>query len=135
MNQIFPDPSLLWMLRRVVGVGLLYHLYRNDYTPTLSDTLGSYTEAVWSGYAPVLAPAAAWTTAVVITHLGDLQAPPIQFRNTSPAAVSVYGFFVTDNTGLQLVCASRFDEAPITIQVGDAYPVTPLLGSYSGLQA
>lgn len=133
--MIFPDPSLVWMLRRVVGVGLKYHLFRNNVTPTPSDTLASYQEAIWSGYAPILVPAAAWTINAVTAHVGDLEALPIAFYNTSMTSVQVYGYFVTDDTGTQLVCASRFDEPPVVIPVGSFHPVTPLLGSYSGLSA
>lgn len=133
MNQIYPDPSLIWMLRRVVGVGLLYNLYTNNRTPALSDTLASYSPALWSGYAPILVPAAAWTVASVTSHLGDLEASPINFNNTSPGPVTVYGYFITDDTGTQLVGAARFDLAPVTIERGDFLPVIPLLGSYSGL--
>lgn len=135
MDVIFPDPALLFMLRRVIGVGLLYNLYRNDHTPTLSDTLASYQPAVWSGYAPILVPAAAWIISSVTGHVGDLEALPIAFFNTSPAAVTVYGYYVTDSTGTNLVCASRFDMAPVRILTGAFHSVQPILGSYSGLSA
>lgn len=123
------------MLQRVVGAGLLYHLYTNDVEPGLSDTLDSYTPAAWSGYAPILVPAVAWTIEGVSAHVGNLQAAAILFRNTSPGLVVVFGFYATDDTGMQLVCAGRFDAAPVTIAVGATYPVTPLLGSYSGLSS
>jgi hypothetical protein len=135
LDTIFPDPSLVWMLRRVVGVGLLYHLYANDRTPGLVDTLASYTEALWSGYAPLPVLAADWIISGVAQHVGDLEALPLAFYNTSPADVVVYGYFVTDDTGTQLVCAARFDQAPVTILRGTFYPVAPLLGSYSGLSS
>lgn len=132
MDVIFPDPSLVWMLRRVVGVGLLYHLYTNNYAPTLNDDLGSYIEGVWSGYAPIMVPAANWIVNGVTGHVGLLQAGPVNFPNTTPLPVEVYGYFATDDTGTQLVAAARFDIVPFTIATGSFCPVTPLLGSYSG---
>jgi len=132
MNLIFPDVALVWSLRRLVGVGLLYHLFRNNYTPTLADTLANYQEANWSGYAPILIPAVDWILADVQGDVGVLQAAPVNFPNTSGIRVSVYGYYVTDDTGAQFVCAARFDTAPFVIEIGDFCPVTPLLGSYSG---
>lgn len=132
MNIIFPDPALVWMLRRVVGVGLLYHLFRNNHTPALSDTIADYQEASWSGYAPILIPAANWILGNVDGHVGVLQAGAVNFPNTSPAPMSVYGYYVTDDTDTDFVCAARFDIVPFVIVTGDFCPVTPLLGSYSG---
>jgi len=132
VNVIFPDPSLVWMLRQVVGVGVRYHLYRNNHTPGLSDTLADYLEANYSGYASIFVPAANWILGNVAGHVGLLQAAPINFPNTSPTPATVYGYFVTDTGGTQLVLSARFDLSPFVIGTGDFCPVTPLLGSYSG---
>lgn len=132
MNVIFPDPTLVWMLRQVVGVGVRYHLFRNDYTPALSDTLAAYLEANYSGYASIFVPAADWILGNVAGHVGLLQAGQVNFANTSPTPASVYGYFATDSGGTQLVCSARFDLAPFVIATGDFCPVTPILGSYSG---
>lgn len=135
MDLIFGDVGLVWMLRRVVGTGLLYHLYVNNHTPGVGTTLASLTEATYSGYAPILVAAANWTVSAVVGHVGELEAPAIVFRNTSTAARSAYGYFITDQTGTQYVAAARFDEAPVRVEIGDFFNVDPILGSYSGLDA
>lgn len=133
MNLIFPDPGLVWMLRRVIGEGLHYHLFSNDIEPKLTDTLAMYHECDYSGYAPVPVPAAAWSISAVQEHVGGLQANIIVFFNSSPVNATAYGYFVTDQSNLQLVCAARFDEAPVVAEPLTSFKVTPVLGSYSGL--
>lgn len=133
MDLIFGDVGLVWLLRRVVGTGLLYHLFVNNHTPGVGSTLASFTEATYSGYAAILVAAADWNVSAVVGHVGDLEAPAIVFRNTSTAARSAYGYFITDPTGTQYVAAARFDEPPMVVAIGDAFTVDPILGSFSGL--
>ena len=130
----FPDVSLVWSLQRLIGPGLLYHIFTNDHNVTLTDTLASFTEATYSGYAPINVAAAAWSMTSVTNHLGGIAAPTIAFFNISGSSYKAFGFFVTDTTGAQLVAASRFDDAPITVAPGAFVPVVPELGSYSGLE-
>lgn len=135
MDLIFPDVGLVWLLRRVVGVGLKYHLYVNNHAPGVSTTLASLTEATYSGYAPILVAAADWTVSAVAGHVGDLEAMPIAFLNSSGVSRSAYGYYVTDNTNTQLVCAASFDEPPVVKAYGESWIIEPILGSYSGLEA
>lgn len=135
MNLIFPDVALVWMLLRVVGPGLKYHLYTNNATPGVGSSLGSFNEAIYSGYAPILVPAASWNVSMVTGHVGDLEAPPIAFNNTSGLTQRAYGYYVTDQGGTQLVCAARFDSPPEDRAFGDAWVIEPILGSYSGLDS
>jgi hypothetical protein len=133
MDLLFPDTGLIYLLKKAVGSFLIYDLFINDFTPTLDSSLPDFNRAVWSGYAPIQVPLVSWTTENVSAHLGTLAAADILFFNTSPSPVTVYGYYVKDSTDTILVATARFDLAPITIPVGGNLPVTPLLGSYSGL--
>lgn len=135
MDLLFPDTGLIYLLKKAVGSFLIYDLFINDFTPTLDSQLSDFNRAVWSGYAPINVPIADWTTENVAAHLGTLSAPDIVFFNTSPSNVTVYGYYVKDSTNGILIAAARFDLAPVTIVPGDGLPVTPLLGSYSGLSS
>lgn len=135
MDLLFPDPGLVYVLKKTVGALLIYDLFINDYTPTLDSTLADFNRAVWSGYAPIQVPAAAWINENVQAHLGTLSADDIVFFNTSPSNVTVYGYYVKDASDTILIAAARFDTAPVVIASGDGWPVTPLLGSYSGLSS
>lgn len=134
MDQIFPDAGLLYILRSVVGSGLVYDLYLNDYVPVLSSQLADFQRANWSGYNSITVAAAAWTIASVAADVGKFSAPPIGFNNPSGSPVTFYGFYVKDSTNTILLSAARFDLAPITLPPGGIYPVLPILGTYSGLK-
>lgn len=135
MDVIFPDVGLPYILRQTVGTKLVYHLFANDHTPGLADTLASYTDPVWSGYAPIDVPLAAWILSSMTGHVGGLQALDIVFTNTSPSDWPVFGYYVTDAGGSFLVAAARFDIAPKMVLSGSFVQVTPQLGTYSGLTA
>lgn len=133
MDVIFPDVGLVQILLNAVGDGLTYHLFDNDVSPSLEDTLATYHQANWSGYAPQTVVQSDFFISEVVAHLGGIEAGPLNFLNTSPANVTVYGYYVTDVTTGTLVAAARFDLAPITIPVGGGYAITPQLGDFSGL--
>lgn len=135
MDTIFPDAGLLYILKQTVGTALIYDLYRNNVTPSLASTLADFQRANWSGYAPVTIPAILWNVQMVAGNVGQFQAPIVLFGNSSPTDQAAYGYYVKDATNTILVAAGRFDLAPVTIRRGDAYPVLPLLGCYSGLKS
>jgi hypothetical protein len=135
VDTIFPDAGLLYILRQTVGTALIYDLYRNNYTPTLSSALVDFQRANWSGYAPVTIPAVLWTVQMVAGNVGRFQAPIILFGNSSATEQAAYGYYVKDATNTVLIAAGRFDLAPVIIPRGGAYPVLPLLGAYSGLKS
>lgn len=131
MDQIYPDNGLVTFLTRMVTPGWLFHLYTNNYTPTLGDTLANYTEATFAGYAAQAALAAAWTFSQVSAHVGALQAPNVSFSNTSGSSQSVYGYYITDAAATVLLGAARFDSGPIVIPTGQSQGVTPILSNSS----
>lgn len=133
MDQIYPDDCLIPAVKRWIGAGKVFRLYTNNVIPSLTTTLGSLTEAVFAGYAPVTVSFAAWGLYSVSAHLGSGQGPPCLFTNASGSPVTVYGYFITDVTTLDLAGVARFDTAPITIASGDSFPVVPIYATYSGL--
>jgi hypothetical protein len=133
MDQIYPDNGLVAWLKAMVTPSVNYHLYTNNHLPGLSDTISTYTEAAWSGYAAISVADTAFTFTQVTAHVGAVQAPNISFTNTSGSAQSVYGYFVTDSTNTYLLAAAQFDGAPISIPNGNAQAVTPLFANYSAL--
>jgi hypothetical protein len=133
MDIIFPDNGLVRILLNMVSDGFVYQLYTNDYTPTLDDTISSYSQANWSGYAPVTVLASDFVLEEVTAHVGGIQAGPIAYANTSGSDQVIYGYFVTDLSATYLLAAARFDLSPITLPNGSVYTVVPLVGNFSGL--
>lgn len=92
------------------------HIYQNNYTPTLADTLASYTEATFAGYAPLVWTYSSWTTVGVTGHVASSSLAPSIWQITAGLQV-VYGIYVTDSTNTILLGACRDPNAPVTLSV------------------
>lgn len=88
-----------------------YHLYTNNLTPVEGTVLADFTECTDALYAAIAVAGANWTWSTVAgTSFGT--APNITF--SFAAAVSIYGYFVTNNAGTKLLWCERFGGAPIS---------------------
>lgn len=92
------------------------HLYKNNFTPLEGSVLGSFTEADFSGYAPL--PIGAFGAAVyAFGRATALGVAPLTWTNTTGAVGNdVYGVFVTNAAGTVLQFAERAPAAPIDMQ-------------------
>jgi hypothetical protein len=103
------------------------HLFTNNYNPTNFSSLSGFTESTFSGYA---------STTGVFGALGQSPAgnpmyalgaiPSFQCTGEPGVATSVYGYYLTDITGVYLIGAELFP-APIAIHNGTIVPVDALL--------
>ena len=135
MDQIYPDNGLVYLLQQIVagsGSGLYWRLFENNVTPSLADTLGTYTLSSTSWGRIQVAPAN-FTLTQVAAHQGSAQATNIVFTNTTGVPKTVYGFVIEDPAEAKLLAAARFDAAPITIADGGTLVVTPIVGDQSAL--
>jgi len=131
MNLLFPDDGLVYQMQQILTAQVKYHLFVNNYTPTLGDTIASFTEATWTGYT---IPTVAWSDFAingVTGHNGYAIAPPVFFANSSGADQSAYGYFVTDLAISKLIAVARFDSPPVVVPSGQALPVVPVWGDFS----
>ena len=115
--------ALLDKLTNVGGVNLvnaLAHLYTNNHTPAHGDVLGSYTEASYGGYAAQTL--SGWPASSLNgSNRAASTAGTVTFSNTSGSGQSVYGWFLTDSTGVTLIGAELFTGGPITLPSGFAF--------------
>lgn len=111
------------ILNQVSASNVGLHLYGNNHTPSPSDTLSNYTELVANGYAAVYLTGADW---VIATTSGVTTATyPIQ-TFTMTIACSVYGYYVTDLSNMNLLWAEEFANAPISLSAsGGTITITP----------
>jgi hypothetical protein len=133
MILIFPDTGLVTMLQKIVTPKVTFNLFINDVHPTADTLLSNLQRANWSGYAPIDVPASAWAFTNVTAHVGEISATDIFWVNTSPAVVQSFGYYIVDDTGTVLLAAARFDNAPYVTVPLHSFRVSPLLGSFSGL--
>jgi hypothetical protein len=130
MALIVPAVGEVAFLRYVVGVEpttkeLELRLFVSNHQPTQGDVLGTYTEADFTGYAPILIPAGAWT----ITQGTPSQAAAPQQIFTSAANQTpqlVYGYLLILASTATLVVAERFSNGPYSVsEINDRVRVTP----------
>jgi hypothetical protein len=104
---------------------LRLHLYTNNYVPTKSDTLSNYTEASATGYASISLTGSSWTIA---TTSGTTSAVYAVQTFTTTAAMTAYGYYITNNASTQILAAERFTDGPYTLPVtGGTIDVTPTI--------
>jgi|ERR1043166_1063976 hypothetical protein len=94
-------------------------LYVNNYTPVHDDVFSDYSEATFSGYARAQI---VTLTAVSLngSNQGQSTTNALVFANSTGANQDVYGIFIVDTNGSvhDLLCAGRFDAAPVSIPAG-----------------
>jgi hypothetical protein len=135
MDILFPDNGLLYQLKEILTPGVEFHLFTNNYTPTLGDVLSSYTIPTWTGYASISQDWLDFTISSVVGHNGFAIAPPISWTNSGSSAVDIYGYFVLDPTTTFVLQAARFDGAPIVVPAGGSIQVIPTWGDFSQLSS
>jgi hypothetical protein len=135
MDLLFPDAGLVAQLSKILSPGVIYKLFTNNFVPTLSSTLGSFTEASWTGYAAVAQNFSNFTINGVAAHSGYAIAPPISFLNSTGAPVQAYGYYVTDAAGTTLLACALFDSPPATIAPAGSLSVVPTWGDFSQLSS
>jgi hypothetical protein len=114
------DAGLIEVLERLNGNstdpvfnGVLVGLYTNNHTPVQADTISSFTEAAWTGYARQAIPS--WGPATISGTLGTTDGAPVNIPNGSGSPQSAYGCLLFDATSGNLIAASLFDSAPAVV--------------------
>lgn len=93
------------------GTNLTLCLYKNNVTPTVTDVLGTYTEATFTGYASVTLLGGTWAVGsgpVIATYATQT------FTSTANQTLQqIYGYYL--KRGANLVFAERFTDGPYSI--------------------
>lgn len=117
------------ILKRAFNVSaagdLKLKLYSNDVTPGETDTVATYTETDFTGYAAIDLPG----TGCTVTNADPSEASWAAKTFTSSAGSqnkNCYGYYVTNSAGTILMWAERFTSPPYNIvNNGDTITVTP----------
>ncbi len=119
MALLVPDVGevllLSYALNKVAPTDVKLRLYTNNYTPVEGSVIADFTEAVATGYAAIALAGADWTIA---TSAGVSTAEQPQKTFTLTAASTDYGYYITNNSGSQVLWAERFSDAPHNIPSG-----------------
>jgi hypothetical protein len=128
MALVVPDVAEILMLQYLVnmlatdgtagpaGGNRILRLYTNNPTVDDSITTSIITEAVGAtGYAPITLVGSSWTTTQTN---GTTTAVYSERTFTFTTAVTVYGYYVTSQTGGNLLWVEKFSGAPFQLPAG-----------------
>ena len=112
------------LLIRALGGGCSIKLFTNDREPQKKDTIESYTEASGHGYSSKLLFEKDWTvlsgTDYVVASYEE------QEWVFTGSLGEVYGYYVTNSEGTELLWAERFGNGPYDIRnEGDRLRIVP----------
>ena len=133
MALVVPDVGEPKLLTKIISdADVVYHLFQNNYTPSEATVLTDLTEANFTGYA-----------AKTVYVLGSVNSPKWQtpltdasgityseadqqlsWQNTGTTSQTIYGYYVTDTTGNDLLWVERF-ATPRTLGQNDTLNLTP----------
>lgn len=127
MALLVPNVGETEMLKRILNAAtpdnVKLHLYKNNVTPSETDTVSTYTEDDGTGYAAISLTGSNWDTT---TTAGTASYAQQTFTYT--AGTTVYGYYVTDNAGTTLLWAELFSDGPYTIPSGGGtIKITPTI--------
>jgi len=106
------------------------HLYTNDYSPTLLSDLPDFVQAAYPGYAPQ--PVAGMVLTPLLNPLSiALIGDALTFSPTSAFAprVRIYGYYVTQFLGGQILWAERLPKRLYFSEPADSLVLTPQIGA------
>jgi len=112
---------------KTAAQNLVLKLYKNNITPSDTDTAGTYTEATFPGYSAITLTGASWGTASSGTISYGAQQT---FTCTGTSTDDIYGYYVVQTTSGTILYSERDASAPIAIRVnGDAIKITPTISA------
>lgn len=127
----FPDVgenlALEMLVNKTAPQNLVLRLYKNNITPSDTDTAATYTEAAFLGYSGITLTGASWSAAAggSITY-GAQQT----FTCTGASVEDIYGYYVTQTTSGILLYSERDTAAPFAVRNnGDNIKITPTIGA------
>lgn len=106
---------------------LVLRLFKNNITPSDTDTAGTFTEATFPGYAAITLTGATWNAASAgaITYSAQQT-----FTCSGVATDDIYGYYITQVTSGVLMWAERDGAAPFAVRnSGDNIKITPTIGA------
>lgn len=127
----FPDSGenlvLEMIVNKTAAQNLVIKLYKNNITPSDTDTAATYTEATFPGYSAITLTGASWNAAASGTITYSAQQT---FSCTGTSTDDIYGYYVVQATSGTLVYSERDANAPLAIRVsGDNIKITPTISA------
>lgn len=126
-----PDEGENYALEAFVGKTTatvpIARLYKNNITPSDTDTVATFTTATFPGYADINLAGASWNAA----SGGSISYGSQQTWTCSGSATDdIYGYLILSTTSSKCLWAERDAAAPFAVRnSGDAVKLTPTIGA------
>jgi len=122
MSQVVPNTLEVEILNDVLTNALTLRLYSNNFTPSGSMAIGSFTEVTGGGYTSFPLTFANWTITAGDPSTALYNASQtFTFTGPTTGPGTIYGYYVTRNSDNALMWAERFPPANV--------PFVPIAGS------
>lgn len=122
MSVLVPRAAQVLFLQRILTADCKLKLFSNNHTPAQTDTVSSLTEVSGGGYAIITLTFAEWTITEgdpCVALYNDYQ--DFNFTGVTSGPGTIYGYYITDEDGTNLLWEERFDSADV--------PFSPVNGS------
>jgi hypothetical protein len=115
------------IVNKTAAQDLRVRLFKNNITPSDTDTGATYTESTFPGYAFIALPGASWNAAAA----GSIAYSSQQTWTCSGAAAeNCYGYYILQSVSGILMWSERDASAPFAIaNSGDQVKLTPQIGA------
>lgn len=125
MPDVGENKVLEMLVNKTAPENLVLRLFKNNITPSDTDTAATYTEAVFPGYAALTLTGATWNAAAAGSITYSAQQT---FTCSGVATDDIYGYYVTQVTSGVLVWSERDGAAPFAVRnSGDNVKITPVI--------
>jgi hypothetical protein len=105
---------------------LVYNFFATNITPAETDTAASYTPAAGGGYAPITMTGSSWTVTGGAPSSATYAQQTYTFTGPLTTNTTIYGYYVTRVTSLDLVLAETFTSFTPAAN-GDNIKLTPTI--------
>ncbi len=107
-------------------------LYKNDYTPVPTSAVADFVEATFPGSEGKFINHLLWSAAVTVAGeaVSQYDSMAQQWTNTGEESQTVYGYYVTNEDGDEVLWAQRFTD-PINVEPDGTIQVWPSLAMKS----
>ncbi len=105
---------------------LVYCYFTNNITPSETDTLATYTEAVGGGYSNFTCTGASWTITAGAPSQAAYAQQTMTFTGALTGPGSIFGYFVKRASSVDLLLAEAFSVFT-PVAAGDFIKLTPII--------
>jgi hypothetical protein len=116
-----------WLLKvTTTPENLTLKLFKNDYTPTATTTLGDLTECDFAGYSSKTLTRSSWASSTSVSGKAYSTYPQQTWTGTTGTANTIYGYYVVGATSGTLLWAERL-ATPRSMADTVVYDLTPTM--------